>query len=1552
MRNLTLLFAMLFASVAGVWADVPGNLALNKTAIATSATANHPASNAVDGDPTTRWESASSDPQTLQIDLGEDKTFRSIVIVWETACSKDFSITAHASDGATFTDGYLDNGAEIYSVTYNTTSGKKRYTQIIKLNAATVARYVKLHSTARDTQYGNSIYEFYILEDENPTPIIYSCNLTVSQNYMETNGSITLTVDDKRDQFGGAIDTNPDLSIALGGGTLEGTTYTAPSTEQMVVLRAAMPNGRFTDVTVDVVNNSSIQAVTENNIWIEEGCQFSGNDGQLSNAFDDNYANDWVLHAPDGENKNYESGFVIDLKGTYNIKRIIERYENSCPADYTIAFSADGVSYTTVKTVASYSQSTPADIFNRYMNDARAIGIRYIRFHCSRASLIYGVKVRRFEILAEQVTTVSNDATGPVFANKPTTTVAARTATVKLDATDATGNYLYYTVKETAPATGEAQTFRYTTMQSGNYSHTISGLNPQTQYTYQFVAYDLFGNASEAKNVTFETSPVKITKIQGTVNKPNSTEKDIAEQIFQMNTPTTTKPVFTIIDEDGNEVAEGTQGLDIKYVILHDELGILSTTGLETVAVEGMGNKPYNTTGTFNIVDGKTGTAVIRIIATYKDGNGGVAVGHYGISVFNPNLTITEFKVTSVTAGGDTYTENTDHSAISGTHGNLKEIINNRLTAAGNGKTYMDVTDITIEGTLDTRDLRTLREMGGVKFNITTNSKGFTAEQMAAHPYYFENDEHLNNYRGHYGEYGGTGTQGNLHTLNLANATFTVVSMDETKTIHEYTDDQWNNLSEDKKIALNQNDNVLVTLPVEEDENTWDFVDWRNTGNLHNINQFAFMGCVNLVEVTLPDVPNLMIGMHAFEHCENLQKVHNMDKVTWFADYSFNQDKSLVGGNSAHVNDGSKVEFSSDLTYIGYVAFQNCEKMKLYSRHLPDNINHIGDQAFASCKGFDSYIVYPNNPSLDIAHMATGVFLNCSNLQQVYVPSTTVTFGYVEFQDCTSLTDVNFYNAAAPAWTTDAVANEKPTDINQEAYSANLVNVIANAFDRCRVLKDECFQRLYNTKLIGSAAFANCEQMTNTSFNILIKHFCDGNDQDNKAAGNGKVLSNEPSLCDYTLPYRAFNGCIGLTTVDFNQCDNSVVRIDDEAFNDCSNITTVTLPAALTSMGDIVFANCASLQTVTVQNPVAPTMDHEALTYEVTVKNEQGQDVKETRQANIFLNTPSEEVEIIFPEALKTANDASGYKTYRANAHFMNAMKRTLDESAATYDVTPQYGADVTLIRTFKASQWNTLVLPFGLQNNNSRTDHTANVLSAALNNGTIAAYRGVSNEQTFVFMTYKNTDAIKAFMPVITYTTTETVNPVFEDVDINFDDAGNKIAAASMNVIAYSGNKGDAIPADNDKLDAQYTGDNALANTGFQFTGAFKTVYSEQGLTAAGIEGGTADVNDGDYIIQSNAFYEVQNADTKAYRVKAFRGWFKKQGANNAKFATMSIQAVDGMSNITNEIVQIDTETGEQIKPENIYSLNGTLVRSNATTTDGLPKGIYIKGGKKIVVR
>ena len=38
--------------------------------------------------------------------------------------------------------------------------------------------------------------------------------------------------------------------------------------------------------------------------------------------------------------------------------------------------------------------------------------------------------------------------------------------------------------------------------------------------------------------------------------------------------------------------------------------------------------------------------------------------------------------------------------------------------------------------------------------------------------------------------------------------------------------------------------------------------------------------------------------------------------------------------------------------------------------------------------------------------------------------------------------------------------------------------------------------------------------------------------------------------------------------------------------------------------------------------------------------------------------------------------------------------------------------------------------------------------------------------------------------------------------------------------------------------------------------------------------------------------------------------------------------------------------------KPTDIYSLTGVLVRRKATSIEGLPKGIYVIDGKKVMVR
>ena len=75
-----------------------GLLSANRPATASSIeSAAFPASNAVDGNPGTRWSSAFSDPQWLQVDLGATATLSSVVLDWEAAYSRTFNLQASAN---------------------------------------------------------------------------------------------------------------------------------------------------------------------------------------------------------------------------------------------------------------------------------------------------------------------------------------------------------------------------------------------------------------------------------------------------------------------------------------------------------------------------------------------------------------------------------------------------------------------------------------------------------------------------------------------------------------------------------------------------------------------------------------------------------------------------------------------------------------------------------------------------------------------------------------------------------------------------------------------------------------------------------------------------------------------------------------------------------------------------------------------------------------------------------------------------------------------------------------------------------------------------------------------------------------------------------------------------------------------------------------------------------------------------------------------------------------------------------------------------------------
>ena len=123
------------------------NIALHQPTTASSIQGpSWPASNATDGNLSTRWSSAFSDPQWLEADLGSAQSICQVVIHWETAYAKAFQIQT-SNDNSTWTT--------IYSTTAGTGGTQT-------LNVTGSGRYIRMYGTARATQYGYSIYEFQV----------------------------------------------------------------------------------------------------------------------------------------------------------------------------------------------------------------------------------------------------------------------------------------------------------------------------------------------------------------------------------------------------------------------------------------------------------------------------------------------------------------------------------------------------------------------------------------------------------------------------------------------------------------------------------------------------------------------------------------------------------------------------------------------------------------------------------------------------------------------------------------------------------------------------------------------------------------------------------------------------------------------------------------------------------------------------------------------------------------------------------------------------------------------------------------------------------------------------------------------------------------------------------------------------------------------------------------------------------------------------------------------------------------------------------------------
>ncbi|SDZ15501.1 F5/8 type C domain-containing protein [Micromonospora pattaloongensis] len=114
-----------------------------------------PAAAAVDGDTATRWSSGFSDPQWLQVDLGVTATVSRVVLRWEAAYARAFTIETSPTGSGAWT-------------TIHTTAAGAGGVQDLPVTGT--GRFVRIATTQRATQWGVSLWEFEVYGGGNTPP--------------------------------------------------------------------------------------------------------------------------------------------------------------------------------------------------------------------------------------------------------------------------------------------------------------------------------------------------------------------------------------------------------------------------------------------------------------------------------------------------------------------------------------------------------------------------------------------------------------------------------------------------------------------------------------------------------------------------------------------------------------------------------------------------------------------------------------------------------------------------------------------------------------------------------------------------------------------------------------------------------------------------------------------------------------------------------------------------------------------------------------------------------------------------------------------------------------------------------------------------------------------------------------------------------------------------------------------------------------------------------------------------------------------------------------
>ncbi|GAA0077073.1 hypothetical protein UT300005_14510 [Clostridium sp. CTA-5] len=404
-----------------------------------------------------------------------------------------------------------------------------------------------------------------------------------------------------------------------------------------------------------------------------------------------------------------------------------------------------------------------------------------------------------------------------------------------------------------------------------------------------------------------------------------------------------------------------------------------------------------------------------------------------------------------------------------------------------------------------------------------------------------------------------------------------------------------------------------------------------------SIGKHSFDGCWNLESIVLPDGVT-SIGKGAF-YSSGLKSINIPNTVTNIENYAFYNCRltSIVLPNSVtSINEGTfygsnltSITIPEGVTSIGAQAFYGCKELK--SLTIPDSVTSVGEKA---CGDSNITVIKASKETmdkLDIPEFNKVYFYDEDNsmiLEAGYVKTYYSATGLIEnptkpgktfkewvntdaeskskFDDVRSETSFKAtYEEAKTTWnaekkctignitfkdisegdnnTVSVVGNtisedtsvELPKSINVNGKDYRVTSIGENAFYNLAKLKGITIPD--GVTSIGKSAFYNCE----LSSLIIPESVINIEEEAFDGCRGLKELTLSKGLKN--IGNSAFNFCSGLTEL---KIPDTVESIGSSAFYGCSDLKNITIPDSVTSIGKYGFYGCSDLTSVEIPGSI------------------------------------------------------------------------------------------------------------------------------------------------------------------------------------------------------------------------------------------------------------------------------------------------------------------------------------------------------------------------------